>query len=103
MLNDSPNWAKTTVAGTYTASLWVRADRSGAPLKLRFREYTADNVTLLGTATAQVTLAGSWQQVSVSYTVTSPGSTLDLNAYLSSADAPPGNCFYADDAEIYKG
>ena len=103
VLNDSPNWAKTTAAGTYTASLWVQADRNGAPLKLRFREYTADNVTLLGTATSQVTLTGSWQQVTVSYTITSPGSTLDLNAYLSSADAPPGNCFYADDAEIYKG
>jgi hypothetical protein len=39
--------------------------------------------------------------VSVSYTVTSPGaSSLDFNAYLSSADAPPGSCFYADDASI---
>ncbi|MEP6909071.1 MAG: carbohydrate binding domain-containing protein, partial [Actinomycetota bacterium] len=103
LLNDSPNWAKTTTAGTYTASLWVRADRNGAPLKLRFREYTANNVTLLGTATAQVALTGSWQQVTVSYTVTSPGSTLDLSAFLASADAPPGNCFYADDAGIYKG
>jgi parallel beta-helix repeat protein len=103
LLNDSPNWAKTTAAGTYTASLWVRADRSGAPLKLRFREYTADNVTLLGTATASVTLTGSWQQVTVSYTVTSPGSTLDVNAYLASADAPPGNCFYADDASVVLG
>jgi hypothetical protein len=38
--------------------------------------------------------------VTVAHTVTSPGSTLDFNAYLSSADAPPGPCFYADDAVI---
>jgi hypothetical protein len=36
----------------------------------------------------------------VSYTITSAGSSLDFNAYLSTADAPPGNCFYADDASI---
>jgi parallel beta-helix repeat protein len=103
VLNDSPNWAKTTASGTYTATLWARADRSGAPLKLRLREYTADNVTLLGTATTQSTLSSSWQQVSVSYTVTSPGSTLDLNAYLAAGDAPPGNCFYADDVSLVRG
>jgi hypothetical protein len=38
--------------------------------------------------------------VTVSYTITAPGSTLDFNAYLSSADAPPGTCFYADDAAV---
>ena len=102
VLNDSPDSAKSTVAGTYTGSLWVRADRAGAPLKLRFREYSTSGV-LLGTATAQVTLSTSWQRVAVAYTVSSPGSTLDFNAYLSSADAPPGNCFYADDASVSNG
>jgi hypothetical protein len=102
VLNDSPNWALSTAAGTYTASLWVRADRAGAPLKLRFREYSTGG-TLLGTATSQVTLSTSWQQVTVAYTIASPGSTLDLNGYLATPDSAPGNCFYADDAEIYKG
>ena len=101
MLNDSPDWGKPTAAGTYTASLWVRADRA-APLKLRLREYNTSG-TLVDFAQSQVTLSTSWQQVSVNYTVTSPGSTLDLNAYLAAADAPPGNCFYADDASELRG
>ncbi|HEX7144490.1 MAG TPA: hypothetical protein VF225_04210, partial [Gaiellaceae bacterium] len=100
LLNDSPDWARPTSAGTYTGSLWVRADTAGKPLKLRFREYSISSGALLGTATAQVTLTTSWQQVTVSYTITAPGSTLDFNAYLSSADAPPGTCFYADDVAI---
>jgi hypothetical protein len=101
LLNDSPNWVTTTSSGTYTGSLWVRADTAGKPLKLRFREYTNSGGTLVGTATTQATLTTSWQQVTVSYTVGSPGTTnLDFNAYLSSADAPPGTCFYADDVSI---
>jgi hypothetical protein len=100
VLNDSPNWVTATVGGTYTGRLWVRADRAGAPLKLRFREYTNNGATLVGTAQTQVTLTTAWQQVTASYTITSPGSSLDLNAYLSTTDAPPGNCFYADDASI---
>jgi parallel beta-helix repeat protein len=100
-INDSPDWVKPTVAGTYTGTLWARADTAGKPLKLRFREYTLSSGALLGTATSQITLSTSWQRVSVSYTVTTPGSSsLDFNAYLSSADAPPGPCFYADDASV---
>jgi PKD repeat protein len=99
LLNDSPNWVTTTSAGTYTGSLWVRADSAGATLKLRFREYSGN--TLLGAPIAQVTLTTSWQLVTVSYTIASPGSTLDFNAYVSSA--APGACFYADDAAISLG
>lgn len=102
VLNDSPNWVNPTGAGTYSGSLWVRADRAGAPLKLRFREYNGSGA-LVGTATAQVVLGTSWQQVRVTYTVSSLGSTLDFNAYLFSADAPPGSCFYADDAAVTSG
>jgi len=102
LLNDSPDWVRPTSAGTYVGSMWVRADTAGKPLKLRFREYTISSGALLGTATAQVTLTTSWQQVTVTYTITSPGSTLDFNAYLSSADAPPGACFYADDAAVLR-
>ena len=100
-INDSPDWVKPTVAGTYTGRVWARADTVGKPLKLRFREYSISSGTLLGTTTNQITLSTSWQQVSVSYTVTTPGSSsLDFNAYLSSADAPPGTCFYADDVSV---
>ena len=96
-LNDSPNWVKTTVAGTYTGSLWVKAPTAGAILKVRFREY--DGTTNAGSVTAQFTLTTSWQQVSVRYTPSVPGSTLDFSAYISSA--PPGTCFTVDDVDIH--
>ena len=58
--------------------------------------------TLVGTATVLHTLSTAWQPVTVSYEPVAPGaSTLDLNAYVSSA--PPGTCFYADDASIGHG
>lgn len=99
-LNDSPNWANSTVAGTYTGSLWVRSDTPGATLKLRFREYVSS--TLAGTATSTVTLTGAWQQVTVTYSPVSPGSsTLDFNAYV--AKGAPGTSFDADDASLTRG
>lgn len=98
-LNDSPDWVKPTSAGTYTGSIWVRADTAGAPLILRFREWAG--ATLVGSATSTVTLSTSWQQVTVSYSPVSPGSsTLDFNAYVQNAYGVPGTCFYADDATI---
>jgi parallel beta-helix repeat protein len=99
-LNDSPNAVTTTSAGTYTGSVWVRADTPGAIIKLRFREYNAS--TLVGSTTTTATLTTSWQQVAVTHAPAAAGtSTLDFNAYVSSA--PPGTCFYADDASITLG
>jgi PKD repeat protein len=98
-LNDSPNWVKATSAGTYTGTLWVRADTAGATLKLRFREYNGS--TLVGSVTTQAALTTSWQQVTVRYPIASPGSSLDYNAYVSSAAS--GTCFYADDASVWLG
>ena len=99
-LNDSPNWVAQTTAGTYAASMWVRADTAGASLKLRLREYAGS--TFSGQAIGTVVLSTGWQQVSVSYVPTVPGgSTLDLTAYTLSA--PPGTCFWADDASITVG
>jgi len=103
-LNDSPNWITTTATsgGRYTGSLWVRADSVGASLKLRFREYSNGSGTLLASPTTTVALSTAWQQVTVTDVPTAPGaSTLDFNAYISSA--PPGTCFYADDASITLG
>jgi len=97
VLNDQPNWVATTSAGTYHGSIWVRADAAGATLRLRFRESSSG--TQVGSATQTITMTTSWQQVTVSYVPVSPGnSTLDFNAYISSA--PTGTCFYADDASI---
>ena len=96
-LNDSPNAVKTTAAGGYTATLWVRGQSAGQTLKLRLREYTG--TTLVGSAISDLSLTTGWQQASVSYVPKSAGaSTLDLNAYVSGA--PPGTCFLADDATI---
>jgi hypothetical protein len=109
-LNDAPNWILLERAGTYTASLWVRADTPGATLKLRLREWTGDLApsypkTFVGQAKAAVTLTTDWQRVKVEYTARAPAawstgilSTLDFNAYVTGA--PPGTCFYADDAAI---
>ena len=103
-LNDSPAWVPTTSAGTYTATIWVRADSAGRSLILRVREYNKTTSALVNTSTSTVILTTSWQQVTLSYTPASPGSTyLDLNAYTTTANSPPGTCFYADDAAIYYG
>src|SRR5207247_4795006 len=98
-LQDAPNWVTVTPAGTYTGSMWVRADTAGALLKLKFQEYSG--ATLVGSALTQTTLTTSWQQVTVNYTIKSPGSTLDLQAFV--ANAAPGAVFYADDASILQG
>jgi parallel beta-helix repeat protein len=97
-LNDSPDWAKPSSAGTYTGTLWVRGDTAGATLRLRFREYNGS--TLVGSVITTATLTSSWQQVAASYSPQAPGSsTVDFNAYVSSA--APGTAFYADDAAIF--
>ena len=98
ILNDSPNWVATTVAGTYTASIWVRADTAGASLKLKIREYTNGNTAFAGQNSTIVTLTTAWQQVIVTYVPVSPGSTLDFQVYVPNAAV--GTCFYADDASI---
>jgi PKD repeat protein len=96
-LNDSPNWVTTTTAATYTGSIWVRADRPGPKLVLRFREYVSG--TEVATQQQTITLSTAWQQVSVTMVPTSPGqSTLDFICYVSGN--LPGAYFLADDAAI---
>ncbi|MBX5468894.1 MAG: PKD domain-containing protein [Thermoleophilaceae bacterium] len=95
-LNDSPNWALVTSAGTYTGAVWARGEAAGATVKLRLREYSGS--TAVGSAVAQATLTTSWQRLSVQYTIGSPGSTLDYNVYV--VDAVPGVCLYVDDASL---
>jgi parallel beta-helix repeat protein len=99
-LNDSPNIVNTTTAGTYAGTLWVRSDTPGAKLTLRLREWMGN--TALGQAKTSVTLTSRWQPVTVQYTAVDPGaSTIDFNAYVM--NAPPGSCFYADDASVAAG
>ena len=72
---------------------------SGAILKLKFQEFSG--TTLVATASSQITLSTSWQQVTLAYTIRSPGSTLDLRMYV--ANPAPGIAFYADDVSIIAG
>ena len=98
-LNDSPNWVARTVAGTYRGTAWLWSDRIGAPIQLRLKEYVGS--TLVHTQLARGKLNGGWQQLSITYTVTAPGSTLDFNVV--APKAPPGTCFLADDLAITFG
>jgi parallel beta-helix repeat protein len=101
-LNDSPNWVPRSVAGTYTAVAWARAVTvgTGAQIKLRIREYSTGGA-LLGTATAIATPTGDWQQLQVTYTITTPGSTVDLNIYQTSQ--PGGADLLIDDVTLRSG
>jgi PKD domain/Carbohydrate binding domain len=100
ILNDAPNWVKTSAAGRYTASLWVRADAPGGTLKLKLREYRKDNAALVGSATTTTALTTSWQQVKIAYTPLAPrDSTLDYTASVGNV-AAGSVCFDADDATI---
>jgi len=97
-LQDSPNWVAATSSGAYTAVFWVRADTAGAKIKVRFREYSGG--TLVGTALREETLTTVWQKVTLTYAVSTPGSTLDSAAYVT--NAAPGTVFYADDVSILR-
>ncbi len=96
-LNDSPNWVSRTVAGSYTATAWVRTAITGGQVKLRIREYNTAG-TLLGTGTATLNPTSDWQQVTLTYPVVSPGSTLDLNVYQTSQ--PAGSELLIDDVTL---
>lgn len=100
VLNDQPNWVTTTTAGTYTSSIWVRADQAGALIKINIREMNGS--TVVKSRVGNFTLTTAWQQITVAHTILSPGSTLDLQVFLPKAEAPPGTCFYADDASIVR-
>ena len=96
-LNDAPNWVKVTSSGTYTLTMWVRADAPGASFTVKLREYNGG--TLVALSTVSVVLSASWQLVTVSYAPTMPGvSTLDMVGIVS--NAPVGTCFYADDMSL---
>jgi hypothetical protein len=96
-LQDAPNWVKTTSLGTYTGTMWVRADTPGATLTMKLREFNGS--TLVAAGSTSVALTTSWQLVTVSYVPTMPGvSTLDFMALVSNAAV--GKCFYADDLSL---
>jgi hypothetical protein len=98
VLNDDPNWVTNTVAGTYTASIWVRADTGGDPIRLKLFEKSGTSV--VRSKTASGTLSTSWQQLTVVLASVPSGRSLDLQVFVPRDFAGPGQCFYADDASI---
>jgi PKD repeat protein len=101
VLNDVPNWVTTTQAGLYTGSIWVRADTAGKTIKITFKEINGGST--VGSRVVTYTLTTSWQRLTVTHTPVQAGtSTLDLQVFMPRAQAPPGVCFYADDASILK-
>lgn len=97
-LNDSPNWVRTTSAGTYTARVWVRSDAdTGKKAILRIREY--DGSTKVAEVSSSVLLSSTWQELSLSVVpVAAASSTLDLTVYVSGA--PAGLTLYVDDVTL---
>ena len=88
------------MAGTYTATVWVNTAATGGQIKLRIREYNGANPVGTGTATLNGPTA-EWQQMTLSYTVLSPGSTLDLNVYETTQ--PAGSDLLIDDVTLKSG
>lgn len=80
LLNDSPDWNRSTKATTTcTASAWVQGP-TGLKVLIRLREY--QGTVAAGYAAATFTLQGStWLQITVSAPVTNGGDTIDLNVY----------------------
>jgi Esterase-like activity of phytase len=98
VLTDTPNWVTNTAAATYTAGIWVRADSPGATIRLKIIEL--DGATVVRSRTASRTLSTSWGQLTVALSSVPSGRSLDVQVFVPSEFAPPGSCFYADDASI---
>ena len=60
--------------GNTTGLSAMGADTAGKPLNLRLTEYNGS--TKVSSAAATVTLSTTWQQVTVTYTVATGGTTL---------------------------
>jgi len=94
VLNDSPDWVRKPSAGSYVGSVWVRGDSPGATVELSLRQWAPDG-SLVGATYVNTILTTSWQQLTATYAAAGTG-TLDFQVHID--DAPPGTCFYADDA-----
>lgn len=97
-LDDSPNSVRATVAGTYTATVWVRSPVVGRSITLRLRELSGG--TTLGQKAVSVNVGTAWRKLTVSYAVVQPGSMLDLRVLTGVGQ---GTCFYADDVSLIHG
>jgi len=97
ILNDSPNWAALTEAGTYQASAWIRSDFPGIKVTIELREYC--NGTEVGEAETTLAVTTTWQQISVAYSPAQHGqTTLDLQ--ILDDTVPPGESFRVDTVSL---
>ncbi|TMQ57334.1 MAG: PKD domain-containing protein, partial [Candidatus Eisenbacteria bacterium] len=99
-VNDGPNWvASTPAAGTlYRFTAWVRSSAATGKGSLRVREYQGSSQKGVTTESPLVTLIPAWQKVTVDYTATIAGTTLDLQVL--DAPAVPGEVFQTDNISI---
>ena len=80
LLNDSPDWNKSTQSNTTcVASAWVQGP-SGLTVLIRLREYQSSKLVGYNTGTFTFPASG-WIQVSVSAVVAGGGDDMDLNIY----------------------
>ncbi len=95
-MNDSPDARDvgevSTSATSCTATAWMKGPSTAGSrvLKVRIREYNANQGGLMGTVTATATPNGSWQQLSITRTLASghdANTHLDLYAYMTNASA----------------
>jgi PKD repeat protein len=101
VLTDAPDAVTTTDPGTYTASIWVSGEAAGAQIKIKLFEKVG--TTIVGSRAKTLVLSTAWTELRVSRTIASPGSSLDLQVFVPRAYAPPGTCFFADDASLTVG
>ena len=95
--DDSPNIV-TQVAGMgsrYRFDAWVRSATFKGKVALEVREYLGSSQKGSSTKSASVTLSPTWQRLTVDYTATTDGTTLDLHI----ADTPTksSEIFFIDD------
>ena len=101
LLSDHPDTVPSAEAGTYSSSIWVEGPHGAVIFSMK--EHNPGHTAVVGEAKARLILSGigTWQRVSLTYTVMTPGDTLGISVVEGSA--PPGECFLADDAFVKFG
>jgi hypothetical protein len=96
LLSDDPDTVLSASAGGYVADIWLE----GPPGSVIFsmKEHNPGHTVVVGEVKQRLSLTGSWQKVSLSYTVVTPGDSLGIT--VSEGRAEPGECFQADDAYV---
>jgi hypothetical protein len=99
LLSDDPDTVPSASAGTYVSDIWLE----GPPGSVIFsmKEHNPGHTVVVGEAKQRLSLTGTWQKVSLSYTVITPGDSLGIT--VSEGGAEPGECFLADDAYVASG